>query len=137
MIRRAALLSPLLAAAAAALIGCSPDLAAVTVPPPGAVAELDNIEETVALTRGIALGFECTYQGNPCASATAEIEDPAVASVFPAYVDLLNRDYGGNALPTGKQRTVFVIVGNKAGDTSLSLSSSDGDVSFSVKIVDP
>lgn len=133
MIHRAA---SLLFVLAAGLMGCSPDLAAVTVPPPGAVAELDDTEETIELTRGIALGFECTYQGHPCDSATAEIADPAIASVFPAYVDLLNRDYNGSALATGKQRTVFVIVGNQAGNTTLELSSDDGDLSFSVKIVD-
>jgi len=129
---RRALFLPCLAAL---LIGCSPDLAAVTVPPPGAVAELDSTEDTIELTRGIALGFECSYQNSPCASATAEVEDPSIAAVFPAYVDLLHRDHGGTALPTGKPRTVFVLVGNQPGDTTLTISSDDGDVSYAVKIL--
>ncbi len=120
---------------AAALLGCSPDLAAVTVPPPGAVAELDSTEDTIELTRGIALGFECAKQGRPCGAATAEVEDASVASVFPAYVDLLNRDHG-NALPTGEPRTVFVLVGNQPGNTTLNISSDDGDVSYGVTILD-
>ncbi|AUX39654.1 uncharacterized protein SOCE26_010490 [Sorangium cellulosum] len=122
---------------AALMTACSPDLGAVTVPPPGAVAELDNDEETVELTRGIALGFECTFQGAPCAAAAAEIDDPNIASVFPAYVDLLSRDHGNGALPTGKPRAVFVIVGGKAGSTTLQISSDDGDLAFSVTVVDP
>jgi hypothetical protein len=124
-----------LPALAAALIGCSPDLSALTVPPVGAVAELDNEEETIELTRGIALGFECKYQGSPCADASAEVEDPGVASVFPAYVDLLAPATTDGRPAGDKPRSVFVLVGNQEGETTLNLSSSDGDVGFTVTIV--
>ena len=132
MNRPARLALPILAAA---LIGCSPDLAALTVPPPGAVAELDNVEESISLTRGIALGFECTYQGRPCEGASAEVEDPAVASVHAAYVDLLSRQTESREAG-GAPRSVFVLVGAQPGTTTLTLTSEDGDLRFDVEILE-
>lgn len=130
---RVALLLSLLSCAAPLLMGCSPDLAALTVPPPGAVAELDNDAETVALTRGIALGFECTFQGRPCEGASASVDDPAIASVFPAYVDLLSRQTEAATAGT-KPRAAFVLVGIQEGSTTLKVSSDDGDEAFAVEI---
>lgn len=122
-----------LSSCAAALSGCSPELQALTVPPPGAVAELDDQAETVALTRGIALGFECIYQGRPCEGASAEVEDPAVASVFPAYVDLLSRQTEAATAGT-TPRAAFVLVGIQEGSTTLKVTSDDGDEAFAVEI---
>ena len=75
--------------------------------------------------------------GTMYANQSASVDDPGVATVFPAYVDLLSRDHAGRTLEGGQPRSVFVIVGNTAGETTLKLSSDDGDRSFSVTIVDP
>lgn len=134
MSRAASLLALLsCASCAATLIGCSPELRALTVPPPGAVAELDDMDETVALTRGIALGFECIYQGRPCEGASATVDDPVIASVFPAYVDLLSRQTEAGTAGT-TPRAAFVLVGIQAGSTTLKVSSDDGDEAFAVEI---
>ncbi|EYF07855.1 hypothetical protein [Chondromyces apiculatus] len=127
------LLLIVLTVTAAGMLGCSPDLLPVTVPPPGAVAELDKAEETITLTRGIALGLQCTYQG-PCVDASAEVADTTVASVYPAYVDLMATE---GYTPSSRARTVFVLVGNQAGSTTLNVTTEDGDVSYVVDIVVP
>ncbi|AKT40770.1 hypothetical protein [Chondromyces crocatus] len=134
MIRRLALPLPLLSGL---LLGCEPSLSALTVSPVGTQAELDSHEETITLTKGIALGFHCTYNGRACENATAEVEHAAVATVYPAYVDMLSRsetDYRRNVSTT--PRSVFVIVGSDVGATTLTLRTDDGDLDFAVDIVD-
>jgi hypothetical protein len=115
-------------------------LSALTAAPPGKVAHLDDDDDTIDLSRGIALGFECnssedSYYG-PCRQATATVDDEGVASVYASYLDSLAESYnGGIAGP--RSRTAFVVVGLHAGKTDMHISSKDGDVSFEVTVFDP
>jgi len=118
-----------------AALGCEPNLSAVTVAPPTKTAELSNEDETIELSKGIALGFECTFQGAPCKSAKATIAEPEIALVFEGYVDLL-APKGPSQYASAMPRSVFVIVGNKPGTTRLDVSTEKGDVSFDVTIVE-
>jgi hypothetical protein len=128
-VKRSTLL--LCAAAAAALSnGCDPAFSALTAPPPGATAELDDAADTIALTQGVALGFSCTYQGAPCDGAEASIDDASVATVQPAYVDLLAPDYRAGDRP----RVVFVVVGKRPGETTLSVAYDGSDYALTVTV---
>jgi hypothetical protein len=115
-------------------------LSALTTAPPGKVAHLDDDDDTIDLSRGIALGFECnssedSYYG-PCREATATVDDDTVASVYASYLDSLAESYnGGVAGPRG--RTAFVVVGLHAGKTDLHVSSKDGDVTVAVTVFEP
>ena len=132
-----ALLFPL---ALSALVGCAdPNLEAITSPPPGKQAELVDSSDarTIKLSEGVALGFDCKYENAPCAGASAEVGDPAIARVFPSYVDelssyLCDREGSGNCSKPG---VVFVVLGGKPGETTLTVTTDDGDIEMSVKIV--
>jgi len=137
MNRRFAVLALALSLAA----GCGEvTLAALTAPPPGKIAHLDDEDDTIDLSKGIALGFECTssedsYYG-PCRGATATVDDENVAQVFASYLDTLAESYDGG--PAGpRNRTAFVVVGLHGGKTDMHVSSKDGDVTVEVTVFDP
>ena len=120
------------------LAGCGDVyLAALTPPPPGKVATLDDEHDTLELSKGIAFAFECTssedsYQG-PCRDATATAGDEGIINVFPGYVDTLVDTYDdGFAGP--RSRTAFVVVALAAGETDLIVKTSDGDVTVEVTV---
>jgi hypothetical protein len=123
---------------ASLLAGCGDvSLAALTPPPPGKIATLDDEHDTLELSKGIAFAFECTssedsYQG-PCRDATATAGDEAIINVFPGYIDKLVDTYDdGYAGP--RSRTAFVVVGLAAGVTDLVVKTSDGDVTVEVTV---
>lgn len=126
----------------ALLTGCTEAyFEAVTVPPPNRVAELDAEEASARVSVGVALAFECTYGTAPCADARISSDDGGVASVFPAYVDLLSDtivDSDGQRVGK-KSRTVFVLLGVREGSTKVKVEyDADGDEaeqSFEVEVV--
>jgi hypothetical protein len=117
------------------LAGCEPNLEAITVAPPTAVAELNDADGTVELSRGVALAIECTYQGVPCEAPGFEIGDEGVLSVRPAFLDLLSEQGVGAGSAGPQPRAVFVLLGLQEGSSSLTITSDDGDTDFDVTIV--
>lgn len=122
----------------ALVAGCDPvALTAMTVPPPGKVALLDDENLTLDLSRGIAIGFECTagtsdYNG-PCRNARAKIEDENIAVVFTSYLDSVAEVWNDGDAGL-RSRTAFVVVGLEPGTTDLHVITTDGDVDVSVTI---
>lgn len=123
---RLALLALLLTA-----VGCEVRLSAVTAAPPGKTAELDDADELITISKGVALGFECTFQGRECENATAESRHPDIAQVWPASVDWLGRDQVEGPQPAA----VFVVVGKQVGTTTLKIDTADGDDVFDVDVI--
>jgi hypothetical protein len=124
-----------LAALGALLAGCEPNLEAITAPPPIGVAELDDDEGEIRISRGVALGFECTFQGSPCANAGTEIGDESIVSVRAAFLELLSEQGVGASSPGPQPRSAFVLVGLIEGTTTLLVTSSDGDTELDVTVV--
>ncbi len=120
---------------AAFAAGCDPSLTALTIAPPTAVAEVDDAEKDVRLSQGIALAIECTYQGSPCENATASSSDPAIVRVLPGFVDLLAPGDAYQRSASDEPRAVFIFVGNKPGDATVTLTTSDTDAEIDVKIL--
>ena len=111
---------------------------ALTVAPPGKTAQLDDESLELKLSRGIAIGFECTVHTTevtgPCNNPRARIGDEDVALVFASYLDTTLEAWdGGNAGP--RTRTAFVVVGRAVGDTELEVITADADITVSVSIV--
>jgi hypothetical protein len=99
-----------------ALSGCEHRYEALTAPPPGLTAALNDDEKTIRISLGVALGFECFNQdGDPC-SRESSASDPAVARILPAHLDTVTGNYR-----TGPQtRSAFVVVGITEGRTEVS-----------------
>lgn len=117
---------------------CTPNLYAVSTPPPLRTAELRSEQPLfskrtyqVRLSAGVAMAFNCSH-GGPCRDARVTSEDPAVARVVPAHLNRLERDYMSldhNA------PTTFVLMGVSPGETRVHLASADGDASIRVTVI--
>ena len=126
------------AAIAAWTLGCQQPLSfqALTSPPPFAQATLaeDSAGDTsITLTKGVALAFSCwdPRTGDPCSPLAATMLDPSVAEVLPGYLDGLQSSTDGD-LPQG----ALVVVGLKAGATTLDVNAGDDSASINVTIAD-
>lgn len=120
------------------LAGCETlTLSAVTVPPPGKTAHLDDEDDTIDISRGVALGFDCVanedgYSG-PCREPTVSVTDDTVASIYNSYTDSLEESYNyGHAGARG--RTMFVVVGLREGKTEVFINTKDGGISLDVTV---
>lgn len=114
-------------------LGCETRLEELSTPPPGAVATIDEPAETIELTRGAALAFECFYENRPCEGASVTIADLDVAFARETFFDELETN-----LHTGTQaRSVFVIVGRDAGITEMRVQHDDARVAYELTVVDP
>jgi hypothetical protein len=114
-VRPAALL--LAALGAAAVAGCDHRYEALTAPPPGMVASLDDENKSIRLTEGVSLAFEC-FEGSSkdaCGRDVA-IDDSTRALIFPADLDSLADLYREGPQP----RSAFVVVGVAPGHTTVS-----------------
>lgn len=119
--------------------GCSDvNVTALTVPPPGKVAELDNENLKLELSRGVAFAFECGESNNdytgPCRDSTITSKDATIAQAFPSYLDELAPAWGGGDLGP-RSKAAFVVVGMTAGKTKLELSTPEQDLSIDVTVV--
>ena len=121
------------------IAGCDPiSVTALTVPPPGKTAQLDDESLELELSHGIALGFECTANTNdyygPCRNPRAKMTDETIAAVFSSYLDSVADTWNDGAAGP-RSRTAFVVVGLAPGKTTLKVTTTDGDVDVSVTIV--
>ncbi len=88
---------------------------AVTPSVPSRTAALDNAHDTLTVSQGVALGFECTTAwGNPCAAGQATVDDQKVARVYAAHLNHLEGFLNGVLPPTS-----YVVVGMQPGQTTL------------------
>jgi hypothetical protein len=127
--------SPLMLCAVA-LSGCV-HLSAVTTPPPTRTAELDDDNETIEVSAGAALGFECWHHAfwgaGPCPNATARTDDPNTARVYPAYIDQLVPDYRRRSM---SEQVGFVVVGLRPGTTILRIKTDGTEDEYVVTVVE-
>jgi hypothetical protein len=146
--------SPLLLLAVAvfglAVIGCEPtptpkqhpSVAPRTTAPPGAVSEYteDAPEEhrSIRLTEGVAMALECyDSHGAPCALDGTAIADDGVASFRRAYGDLDQTVVSGRHSATQRaylNRSLFVVIGHHAGNTTLTLQTGEGPIAINVQV---
>ena len=69
--------------------GCENSYEAITAPPPGLTASLDDASNAIRLSRGASIAFECTNQeGDPCARVSST-DSASTALIFPASLDTL------------------------------------------------
>jgi hypothetical protein len=119
-----------------ALSGCV-RLSAVTTPPPTRTAALDDYNETIEVSAGAALGFECWHSdfwtAAPCPNATARTDDPNTARVYPAYIDQLVPDYRRRSM---SEQVGFVVVGISPGTTVLRIKTDGTEDEYLVKVVE-
>jgi hypothetical protein len=108
--------------------GCENDYEAITAPPPGSTASLDDKSNAIRVSRGASIAFECTNaEGDPCARISAT-DDANTALIFPASLASLT-EWGYEHGP--QPRTAFVVVGIAEGKTSVQA----GGESLSVTVV--
>lgn len=126
--------------AAVLATGCGEvTLSALTVAPPGKTAHLDDEDDTLDLSHGIAIGFECTaseggYYG-PCRDAKIYVDNPDIVAGYTSFMDTLDPSY--NDGPAGaRAKTAFVVVGLQPGTTQLTIDSKDGNVTLDVTVKD-
>jgi hypothetical protein len=129
MSRRACLLIALAIGLVAS--GCGPWFYSVTTPPPTRTAELNTKDKTITLSPGVALGVICEKSG-PCRNASATSDDPNIARILPAHLNHLH--YAGFA--GNRQAATFVVVGITPGKTKVRVTSSDGDKTLTVTVLD-
>lgn len=125
----------LFVSALVSLAACDLELAAITPPPPGTTAALDDCEQTIELTRGVALGIDCRDGGLECEAMTAEVDDPTVASAYLSFDSEID-EYEYRYDPY-QPRTSLVLVGRAAGVTALHVFAEGGTVTYAVTVVDP
>ena len=111
--------------AAALAAGCENRYEALTGPPPGLVASLDDESKTIRLTEGVSIAFEC-FDGtgpDPC-GRDRSVADPVVAQIFPANLDTLTENFRKGP----QTRSAFVVVGITPGTTSVTAGGDTLDV---------
>ena len=108
--------------------GCEKKYEALTAPPPGLIASLDDGAKTIHLSKGVSIAFECTDDnGDPCGGG-ASSGDRGTALVFPANLDSLTElDHLHGPQP----RSAVVVVGIAEGHTDVQA----GGGSLSVTVV--
>jgi hypothetical protein len=114
----------------AVLAGCpGPGFDALNTPPPGKTAVVDQDEQTIKISRGVALAIGCSAA---CEGFEASTENSTLLGVKRAYLDQLV--YFG---AKGRQpRPAAVIYGLTAGRTKLFLSNDSGESSYEVEIIE-
>jgi hypothetical protein len=109
------LLVPLLLAAGL-IAGCENHFEAITAPPPGLTASLDDQSKSIRLSRGVSIAFSCASQeGDPC-GRTSSTQNATTARIFPAALDDLT-EWG--YLHGPQPQSVFVVVGIAEGNTEV------------------
>lgn len=110
--------------------GCEPTLSALSTPPPGREAELDTDTDVVRISEGVALAIECRGQGGPCEGLVVESDDAELADARAVYRDELAYSTSGP-----RSAAAFVVVGRRAGQTRVQVSSEEGTRSLEVEVI--
>ena len=120
--------------------GCSEiTLSALTVAPPGKTAHLDDEDDTLDLSRGIAIGFECTgsddgYHG-PCRDTKVYVDNHEIIAAYTSFMDQLDESWNtGHA--GARAKTAIVVVGLQPGKTQVTVDTKDGNVTLDVTVKD-
>ncbi len=114
-----------------ALAACDPTLEALTAPPPGARADLDTDNQRITLSRGAALAVACTDGGDLCDHMVVEVADPDIAGAAVAYRNALDFTWVGE-----RPATSFVVFGRAVGNTTVTVDSAAGDVTYDVRVIE-
>jgi hypothetical protein len=124
------------AALAVAASACTPYLTAQSVAPPGRIGWLDTKHHVLELSAGVAIAFACEKNG-PCRAATAISDDPATATVWPAHLARLATrfDAGWTGATSMVPATSFIVVGQRAGRTTIHVRSRDGNRDLTVSVL--
>ena len=103
---------------AGVVAGCKGnDYEALTAPPPGLTASLDDGSNAIRLSRGVSIAFECTEPGgDPCARVSSTT-NADTALIFPASLDTLSEGGYYEHSPGPQPRSAFVVVGITEGET--------------------
>ena len=141
-------------------IGCT-DITTVVVltdAPPGRVAEVDNDDETIRISSGVAVAIECYFRasgdvssygnGLPCDEMTVTVDAPERADVLPAHLEgspwgspydggYAYDEYGNSPPvdPQGRDRALVVLVGREPGTSTLELVHADGALRFALEVL--
>jgi hypothetical protein len=123
--------------AAVLFVGCTPNLYAITTPPPTRTAELRSENPIFAkrkhfarLSAGVALAFNCSRSG-PCRGATAASDDPSIARVERAHLNRLEQDLMS---ADSRSPATFVLVGVRPGETWVRVRSKSGNAKIKVTV---
>jgi hypothetical protein len=96
------------------IAGCENRYEAITAPPPGLTASVDDQSKSIRLSRGVSIAFACTdQQGDPC-GRTSSTDNASTARIFPADLDNLT-EWG--YLHGPQPQAIFVVVGIADGRT--------------------
>ena len=114
----------------------------MTHAPPGAVADYFEDRKagarSILITEGIAFALECE-DGNyrPCTFDGSATADGEIATVRRAYGDLEQKLVYGNSYGTSSNqtRTLFVVLGKKAGTTTLSVKTGTGTTDIKIEVL--
>jgi hypothetical protein len=133
-----------------ALMGCEPVTTIVvkTDAPPGRDARIDQDEEVVRISKDVAVAMECTWYDpwaedgrphKPCDDMEIVAEDGDLIEVLPAYLNgsVYAGGYGAYDVgvdPDGLDRAVAVLVGLKAGETTLRVAHSEASFTFNLEV---
>ena len=120
--------------ALALMTGCDDHFYALTVPPPTKLAELDDVDCEIVVSKGVALAFECTSPSGPCENARISSADEATVEVREAYVDSLDNEANGRSY--SRPRSAFVVVGKAPGRTRVTVRSANDTTDFEVQVRD-
>ncbi|MEM1033955.1 MAG: hypothetical protein AAGN82_26705 [Myxococcota bacterium] len=110
---------------------CDTQLTALNPPPGGFRGELDENENRVTMSPGVALAFRCTINGSPCGDISVEVDDPRLVTAERGFLDELSYDPD---VATETPSTSIVIVARRAGVTTLRLSGAV-DATYEVEVV--
>lgn len=122
----------------------------LTQAPPGRTASVDVESETLTLTRGLAVAFDCvewteSYAG-PCRDMTVSFNDDAIGESLPAHLDALagqtafSRQQGFDdaqtvAGPTDRQGGVVLALAE--GTTTMTVNTSGAPVVMTLDVTGP
>ena len=122
----------------------------LTQAPPGRTATVDVETETLTLTRGLAVAFECVewtegYSG-PCRDMDVALGDAALVEHVPAHLDALagqtafSRSAGfGDEQTVGghRDRQGGVLLALAEGETTVAIATAGADVVTTVTVLQP
>lgn len=135
-------------AAAASATGCNQTTITFSVTSiPGVVTDVDVDTQTVTLSRGAALVFDCTevtelWRG-PCRGFSLAVEDDDVAELIQAHPSpglaptATVAEDGEEGLRAAVAPTRAVLVGKEVGQTEATVGSTSSEASFLVEVIDP